>query len=210
MRPKLVLALATLALALFAGIGSAASASGPRDQIKAGVGGPAAKLGDHKLGKAVKSFMGRKLGRSHSDFSDPACPLWSVRKPWSGYGTIGTEASAICVEEVRGHDIDGNYFHVSQAPELGILALWQKSGSHKRHWSTSGTFGHCFGRPVNMQVYLWHIEAAVLCSTHMFVHASKFPPTGVYHGYLGVVTYNPRWTDGVMLSVDSENFCWFC
>jgi hypothetical protein len=169
---------------------------------------PCGRKGSSRGGKVTAEQ--RKLLRSHLDVNDDKCPFWNVNRPRAGFATVATDATAICVEDVIGHDISGAPFKFSQAPEIAFLGLWAYTNHHWIHWATSGGLGNCSVVPIDLWIIVYHAEYATLCSVHLDVHAPIFPPAGTYRGKLSVVTYNKIWSDSTMLQVNSEDLCYFC
>lgn len=148
-----------------------------------------------------------KVKRSYFNTKDASCPIWEVKKPWSVWATVATQADVWCIKGIAGHDIGGGGFLLSQSPEIAFLSL---DGPGGRHWSTSSGLNDCGVLPYDTSVFVLHIEWVELCHAHMGVHAPVFPPGGKYRGLLGVLTYHPIWTNNAMLDVSSETLCYFC
>jgi hypothetical protein len=153
----------------------------------------------------------RKLFRSHVDFSDPACPVWVVNPPRAVFATVATNAGAVCVEAISGHDIYGAPFSFSQAPEIAVLNLWDYTGGrwvNKRH--TQADLASCSVIAVNISIWPLNVEHVKWCKAELGVNAGLFPAAGTYKGELKVITLDPFWTGTTMADAHSEHFCYFC
>jgi len=162
--------------------------------------------GDGKSPQSVKPRI------SHFDLSDPACPVWWIDRPRAIFATVATNAAAVCVSAVSGHDITGAPFSASQDPEIAVLNLWNYTGGRWiQEGHTSSDFGNCSVIPVNISIWPLVVDHVKLCSASgLSVHARVFPPAGTYKGKLTVITLSPFWTGATMLDAGGEHFCYFC
>jgi hypothetical protein len=124
---------------------------------------------------------------------------------------VATDAAAICVEAISGHDIFGAPFSFSQAPEIAVLDLWAYTSHHwVKEAHTSADFGNCSVIAVNISIWPYNVEHVRVCAASAGVHAHIFPPAGTYKGELVVITLSPHWTGPTMVDAFSDHFCYFC